>query len=147
MLHKFPHELTCQILTDQSIKIGRRAWPARDRGKKRSSPPVFLKNWLNFCVRGQFEIEILIVWGHSDINTTCFILIIKKNFSLRSFETGNMSEKKKLLDLDGRHLSPRYGQVILVSGYPVLIAVNWSQHWCAIAISFLCRFLKTSQTS
>ena len=34
----------------------------------------------------------------------------------------------------GRHLSPRYGQVILVSGYPVLTAVNWSQHWCAIYV-------------
>ena len=31
----------------------------------------------------------------------------------------------------GQHLSPRYGQVILVSGYPVLTAVNWSQHGCA----------------
>ena len=41
----------------------------------------------------------------------------------------------------GRHLSPRYGQVILVSGYPVLTAVNWSQHWCAIS------FLLGSQTS
>ena len=30
----------------------------------------------------------------------------------------------------GRHLSPRYGQVILVSGCPVLTAVNWSKHWC-----------------
>ena len=39
----------------------------------------------------------------------------------------------------GRHLSPRYGQVILVSGYPVLTAVNWSQHWCPICVSvFLC---------
>ena len=34
----------------------------------------------------------------------------------------------------GRHLSPRYGQVILVSGYPVLTAVNWSQHWCPICV-------------
>ena len=39
-----------------------------DNGKKRSSPPVFLKNWLNFCIQGQFEIKILIVQGHSDIN-------------------------------------------------------------------------------
>ena len=31
-----------------------------------------------------------------------------------------------------RHLSPRYGQVILVSEYPVLTAVNWSQYWCPI---------------
>ena len=47
-----PYELTCQILTNQSIKIGRRAWPTRDLGKKRSSPPVFLNNWLNFRVHG-----------------------------------------------------------------------------------------------
>ena len=36
----------------------------------------------------------------------------------------------------GRHLSPQYGQVILVSGYPVLTAVNWSQHWCAICVQY-----------
>ena len=46
---------------------------------------------------------------------------------------------KKYLTSMGRHLSPRYGQVILVSGYPVLTAVNWSQHWCPICVSvFLC---------
>ena len=39
---------------------------------------------------------------------------------------------KKYLTSMGHRLSPRYGQVILVSGYPVLTAVNWSQHWCAI---------------
>ena len=31
---------------------------------------------------------------------------------------------KKYSTLLGRHLSPRYGQVILVSGYPVLTAFN-----------------------
>ena len=36
----------------------------------------------------------------------------------------------------GRHLCPRYGQVILVSGYPVLTAVNLSQHWCAIWVQY-----------
>ena len=36
----------------------------------------------------------------------------------------------------GRHLSPRYGQVILVSGYPVLTAVNWSKHWCPICVHY-----------
>ena len=47
----FPHEPTCQILTYQSIKIiGRRAWWTHDRGKKKSSPSVFLDNWLNFQV-------------------------------------------------------------------------------------------------
>ena len=37
----------------------------------------------------------------------------------------------------GRHLSPRYGQVILVSGYPVLTAVNWSQHWCPMDVRII----------
>ena len=37
---------------------------------------------------------------------------------------------------DGRHLSPRYGQVILVSGYPVLTAFNWSQHRCPIWVHY-----------
>ena len=53
-------------------------WPKRDHAKKRSSPPLFLKKWLNFRVRGQFEIKILTVRGHSDINTTYFIWILKK---------------------------------------------------------------------
>ena len=30
----FPHEPTCQILTNQSIKSGSRAWPTRDLGEK-----------------------------------------------------------------------------------------------------------------
>ena len=42
---------------------------------------------------------------------------------------------KKYSTSMGRHLSPRYGQMILVSGYPVLKAVNWSQHSCAISFS------------
>ena len=36
----------------------------------------------------------------------------------------------------GRHLSPRYGQVLLVSGYSVLTAVNWSKHWCPICVHY-----------
>ena len=33
----------------------------------------------------------------------------------------------------GRHLNPWYGQVILVSGYLVLTAVNWPHYGCAIS--------------
>ena len=36
----------------------------------------------------------------------------------------------------GQHLSPRYGKKILVSGYPILTAVNWSQHWCPICVHY-----------
>ena len=32
-----------------------------------------------------------------------------------------------------QYLSLRYSQVILVTGYPVLTAVNLSQHGCAIS--------------
>ena len=35
-----------------------------------------------------------------------------------------------------RHLSPRYGQVTLVGGYPALTAVNWSQHWCPVCVPY-----------
>ena len=35
-----------------------------------------------------------------------------------------------------RQLSPRYGQVILVSGYPVLTAVNWSKHRCPVCVHY-----------
>ena len=48
------------------------------------------------------------------------------NVSLRSFDTGDLSADnfQKYLTSMGGHLSLRYGQVILVSGYPVLKAVN-----------------------
>ena len=56
----FPHELSCQVLTNQSIKIGRRARPTRDLGEKVNSNwhvfPV-CKNWLNFSFLGQFEMK------------------------------------------------------------------------------------------
>ena len=50
----------------------------------------------------------------------------KIDLSLRLFETGNLlaDNFKKYSTSMGRHLSPRHGQVILVSGYPVLTAVN-----------------------
>ena len=35
----FPHELTCQILTNQNIRIGRRAWSTRDSGKSQKRWP------------------------------------------------------------------------------------------------------------
>ena len=53
---------------------------------EKSKATVFpaCKSWLNFRVRGQFEIKILIV---RLINKTCFIWIKKKlNLSPRSFE-------------------------------------------------------------
>ena len=76
---------------------------------KRSSPPVFLKKWLNFRVRGQFEIKILIVRGHNDINTTfSYESLEKVKMSLSSLETGNLSADNfgKILDLDGSTLEP-----------------------------------------
>ena len=81
----FPRKLTCQILTNQSLKIGRTAWPTRDYGQKSekhlSSLLVFLNIWLNFRVRGQYKIKMLIARGHSDINTIYFIWIkIKLSF-------------------------------------------------------------------
>ena len=146
MLHKFSAWTHLSNFDQSEHKIGRGAWSTRDYGEKSekhlSFPPVFLNNWLNFRVWGHFEIKMLIVLGHSDINTKYFIRIFKK-WACDHLKTSNLSADnfKKYSTSMGRHLSPRYGQVILVSGYPVLTAVNWSQHWCAIS------FLLGSQTS
>ena len=53
-------------------------------------------------------------------------------------KTSNLSADncKKYSTSMGRHPSLRYGQVILFSGYPVLTAVLWSQHWCAICVQY-----------
>ena len=50
----------------------------------------------------------------------------KKNEPCDHLKASNLSAGnfKKHSTSMGRHLSPRYGQVILVSGYPVLTAVN-----------------------
>ena len=53
----------------------------RDYGEKSekhlSSLLAFLNNWLNFRVQGQFEIKMLTVLDHSDINT--YFIWIKNN--------------------------------------------------------------------
>ena len=43
----FPHELTCQILTNQNIKIGRRAWSTRDEKSQKRLPSLHVKaGWI-----------------------------------------------------------------------------------------------------
>ena len=84
-------------------------------------------------------------------NTTYFIWIKKKETcACDHLKTTNLSADnfKKYLSSMGRHPSPRYGQVILVSGYPVLTAVNWSQHWCPICVhyQFSCALKLASKT-
>ena len=68
------------------------------------------------------------------INTTYF-LCIQKIGACDHLKTNNLSAdnfKRYSTSMD-RYLSPRYGRMILVSGYPVLTAVNWSQRGCAIS--------------
>ena len=69
--------------------------------------------------------------------TTYFMWILKKELEpaiIWKLVTFQRITSKRYSTSMGRHLSPRYGQVILVSGYSVLTAVNWSQHWCAIYV-------------
>ena len=73
------------------------------------------------------------------INTIYFIWIKKKwTWACDYLKSSNLSAAnfKKYLTSMGRHLSPRYGQLMLVSGYPVLTAVNWLQHWCPIWVHY-----------
>ena len=107
------------------------AWTWREKSKSTVFPAC--SSWLNFRVRGQFEIKILIV---RHIN----IWILKKiklepAIIWKPVPCQRITSKKHLTSM-GRNLSPRYSQVILVSGYLVLIAVNGSQHW--LVSVFLC---------
>ena len=71
---------------------------------------------------------------HTDLGQNA----VFQNFTIQINLSGD--NFKKYSASMGRDLRTRYGQVILVSGYPVLTAVNWSQHWCAICVQyqFLC---------
>ena len=60
-----------------------------------------------------------------------FLCILKK-LNLKLVTCQRIASKAYSTSI-GRYLSPRYGQIILVSGYPFLRAVNWSQHGCAIS--------------
>ena len=104
------------------------AWTWREKSKATVFPAC--SSWLNFRVPGQFETKILIV---RHINTTYFIWIFIKSklepaIIWKPVPSQRITSKKHLTSM-GRHLSPRYSQVILVSGYLVLTAVNGSQHW------------------
>ena len=81
---------------------------------------------------------ILIV-RHIKKNTTYFIWIKKIKLEpaiISKLVTCQRITSKRYSTSIGRHLSPQYGQVIMVSGYPVLTAVNWLQHWCAICLQY-----------
>ena len=104
------------------------AWPWWEKSKATVFPAC--NSWLNFRVRGQFEIKILIV---RHINTTYFIWI--KKYILEPAIAWKLVTCQRVT-LMGRHLSPRFGQVILVSGYPVSIAVNWSHRWCPKCVHY-----------
>ena len=47
----------------------------------------------------------------------------------------NFAIQIALIQYSGRS-KHAWAQVILVSGYPVLTAVNWSQHWCPICVHY-----------
>ena len=110
---------------------------ARPWWEKSKATVVPARNsWLNFRVGGPFKIKILIL---RHINTTYFIGIFLKKIKLEPaiiWKLVTCQRVTKYSTSMGRHLSPWYGQVILVSGYPILTAVNWSQHWCAICVQY-----------
>ena len=97
------------------------AWPWREKSKATVFPAC--NSWLNFCVRGQFEIKTLIVWC---INTTYFIWIKKKI----TLEPATILKQVTCQRITSKKYSNSMGR------HPVLTAVNWSQYWCAICVQY-----------
>ena len=97
-------------------------------------PPF--NSWLNFRFLGQFGIKILIV---RQINTTFFIWILKNQLEPAIIWKLVACKRitSKILELDESIPQPaiRYGDI--GQRIPVLTAVNWSQHLCAI-LSAMC---------
>ena len=81
----FPHELTCQILTNQSIKIERRAWPTRDhveQSQKQLSSLRLIAGWI-FASEVSFKSKLLCGTKTEHIS---YEFTKKLNLSLRSIE-------------------------------------------------------------
>ena len=98
------------------------AWPW---WKVKSNFPI-RKSWLNSCVRDQFEIQSLIVCL---INTAFHFLCVKK-IELEPAIIWKVVTCQRITSKNsnsvGWYLSPRYGQVMIVSGCCSLTAVNWT---------------------
>ena len=105
----FRHELTCQILTNQSTKIGPRVWPTRDHGKKGSSRLYFEKAAWIFASEVSLKSKS---WQCGAMVTKTrhisYESLEKIDLSLRSFETIILSADnfKKVLYFDGSTLEP-----------------------------------------
>ena len=68
--------------------------------------------------------------------TTYFLCILRKiTWACDHLKTSNLSADnlKSHANTMGRYLSQLCGHLILVSGYPVLTAVNWPQHGCVMS--------------
>ena len=103
----FPHELSCQILTNQSNFSRLRSVLNQNFNCAAHKHNIFHINLK------KIKLEPAIIW---------------------KLLTCQRITSKKYLTSMGLHLRPRYSQVILVSGYSVSTAVNWSQHWCPICV-------------
>ena len=101
------------------------AWPWWEKSKATAFPAC---NWRPTSVWNQN-------FSSAAHKHNLFPMHFKKNWTWACdyLKTSNLSADnfKKYSTSMGRYLSPRYSQVIMVSGYPVLTAVNWSQHGCA----------------
>ena len=134
----FPHDLTCQILTNQSIKSGRRAWPTRDRGESKSTGFPTCKNWLIFRFRGQNEIKVLLV---QLISTTYFLCRKKKELEpaiIRKLETYSLLEPRALTDT--RRNPPNFRRIVFGSAW-IYFVVAWQLWYYDVVMSPFLRYL------
>ena len=60
------------------------------------------------------------------------VVLPTKGTSKKQQQQQTNKTKQKYVASISRHLGPPYGHAILVSGYPVVKAVNWPQHGSAV---------------
>ena len=104
------------------------AWPWWVKSKAPAFPTC--KNWLNFRVLGQFKININ--RSSAPHKHSLFLMHLQK-IELEPAVIWKLVTCQRITSKNTQLLSSQYDQVILVSGQPVLTAVNWSQHGCAVS--------------
>ena len=104
------------------------AWPHGQKSQKQL-PSLPVKSCWIFA----FKVSLKSKFNRSsEAHKRNLLLCILKKLNLKLVTCQRITSKTYSTSI-GRYLSLRYGQMILVSGYAFLTAVNWSQHGCAIS--------------
>ena len=104
----FPHDLTCQVLANQTIKIGLRAWPTHEHGEKSQKQLSSLPVEAGWIFASEVSLNQNFNWAAHKHNI--FHMNLKKNqtWACNHLKTSTLSADnfQKIVDLEGSTPEP-----------------------------------------